>query len=282
MVRERDLARPQRRAAADQAAAEAVWCGARKDPLAPAVGRRSAPARLRRRRLERLVVGERRQEAGRRCASIDLPVPGGPTNSRLCRRLPRSRARAWRGLAVDVAQVGHRAAATRRRGRRRGSAPHRRSPGSSARTTSSRWRAPRTTRPPTERGLARAGERQHEPRRRAARRCAAAPRHRERAATGRSSPSSDSSPANSSRPGARHRAARLAARMPSAIGRSKRPDSFGRSAGARLTVTACCAGTRSRSFCNAARTRSRASLTSVSARPTRVKPAGRWRGAPRP
>ena len=48
-----------------------------------------------------------------------------------------------------------------------------------------------------------------------------------------------------------------AARMPSAIGRSKRPDSFGRSAGARLTVTRLLCGNSSPLVCSAARTRSR-------------------------
>ena len=62
--------------------------------------------------------------------------------------------------------------------------------------------------------------------------------------TGRSSPASDSSPANSQR---RQRAPvdlPAAARMPSAIGRSKRPDSLGRSAGARLTVMRLLCGKR--------------------------------------
>ena len=44
--------------------------------------------------------------------------------------------------------------------------------------------------------------------------------------------------------------------MPSAIGRSKRPDSFGRSAGARLTVILR-TGNSKPAFCSAARTRSR-------------------------
>jgi hypothetical protein len=69
-----------------------------------------------------------------------------------------------------------------------------------------------------------------------------------------------------------------ATRMPSAMGRSKRPDSLGRSAGARLTVMRRCGNSKPQ-FWIAARTRSRASLTSVSGRPTRVKegkPAARW------
>src|SRR5690606_37520935 len=50
----------------------------------------------------------------------------------------------------------------------------------------------------------------------------------------------------------------------------KRPDSFGRSAGARLTVILL-AGNSKPAFCSAARTRSLDSLTSVSGRPTMVK-----------
>jgi hypothetical protein len=57
--------------------------------------------------------------------------------------------------------------------------------------------------------------------------------------------------------------------MPRAIGRSKRPDSFGRSAGARFTVIRL-RGNSKPAFCSAARTRSRASLTSVSGSPTTV------------
>ena len=66
--------------------------------------------------------------------------------------------------------------------------------------------------------------------------------------------------------------------MPSAIGRSKRPLSFGSSAGARLTVMRR-AGNSNRQFTNAARTRSFASPTSVSGKPTMVKlgkPLARW------
>ena len=67
----------------------------------------------------------------------------------------------------------------------------------------------------------------------------------------------------------------------SAIGRSKRPPSLGRSAGARLTVMRR-AGIRNCAFWTP-RARGRAlSCTSVSGRPTSVKPAGRWRDAPRP
>src|SRR5687768_11058471 len=55
--------------------------------------------------------------------------------------------------------------------------------------------------------------------------------------------------------------------MPSAIGKSKRLESLGSSAGARLTVMRR-AGNSKRAWLSAARTRSRASRTSVSGRPT--------------
>src|SRR3990167_1285822 len=59
--------------------------------------------------------------------------------------------------------------------------------------------------------------------------------------------------------------------MPKAISRSKRPESLGRSAGARFTVILLLAGNSSPVFWIAERTRSRASFTSVSANPTSVK-----------
>ncbi len=86
---------------------------------------------------------------------------------------------------------------------------------------------------------------------------------------GRNSPDSDSSPANSYRSTLSAGIWREAARMPSAIGKSKRPDSLGRSAGARLTVMRW-AGNSKPPFWMAARTRSLASFTSVSAKPTIV------------
>src|SRR6266700_1744565 len=87
--------------------------------------------------------------------------------------------------------------------------------------------------------------------------------------TGRSSPLSESSPANSYFEMPSAWSWREAARMPSAIGRSNRPLSLGSSAGARLTVMRR-AGNSKREFTSAARTRSRLSFTSVSGRPTMV------------
>ena len=95
---------------------------------------------------------------------------------------------------------------------------------------------------------------------------------------GRSSPVSASSPANSYRSSSSLGSWPDAARMPSAIGKSKRPLSLGKSAGARLTVIRR-AGNSKRQLIRADRTRSRASLTSVSGKPTMVnagRPAARW------
>src|SRR5206468_12550755 len=86
---------------------------------------------------------------------------------------------------------------------------------------------------------------------------------------GRSSPVNASSPANSYPANPAAGTCPVAARMPRAIGRSNRPDSLGRSAGARLTVTLR-DGNSNWAFCSAARTRSRLSLTSVSGSPTRL------------
>ncbi len=111
------------------------------------------------------------------------------------------------------------------------------------------------------------------PKRRAASASASAPR------TGRSAPARLSSPANSQCASAVASIWPSAASSPSAIGRSKRPDSLGRSAGARFTVTRLLSGKPKPLCCKAARTRSRDSLTSVSARPTRVKlgsPLASW------
>src|SRR5215831_13612972 len=87
--------------------------------------------------------------------------------------------------------------------------------------------------------------------------------------TGRRSPVSDSSPANSYLGRSCVSSWRDAASMPSAIGRSKRPLSLRSSAGARLTVMRR-AGNSKRELTSAARTRSRLSFTSVSGRPTMV------------
>ena len=207
---------------------------------------------------------------GRRSASIDLPVPGGPMNSRLCAAGRGDLQRTLGGrLALHVAQVG------RGRCRRRGQRPRlrqrrcvvarlqrlhhlqqavggadvqRADPGRGLRAFTGQHQA------------ARGGRRGARPAPGPARRAPAAAR---RPATARRQIRRPSRRCGSIAP--------AAARMPSAIGRSKRPDSLGRSAGARLTVMRLLCGKAKPLCSSAARTRSRDSFTSVSARPTSVK-----------
>ena len=90
--------------------------------------------------------------------------------------------------------------------------------------------------------------------------------------TGRSVPSSDSSP-TSIVPARRSGATRpMAARMPTAIGRSNPAPSLRRSAGARFT-TIFLPDIRSPEFSNAARMRCSLSFTALSGRPTRYSPS---------
>src|SRR4051812_1613608 len=84
-------------------------------------------------------------------------------------------------------------------------------------------------------------------------------------------PSSDSSPSNSTSSTLRRVTTPLAARTPSAIGRSNEDPAFRISAGARLTVTRC-SGNSKPELRIALRTRSRLSRTEGSGRPTIVKP----------
>ena len=102
-VRERDLARLRRVAAADQRGARRVMRRAERPP-APLRGREAEAARgEERRRRQRLVVGQRRQEAGSRAASIDLPAPAARPSA--CdgrpRRLPARGGRAGRPRRRD-------------------------------------------------------------------------------------------------------------------------------------------------------------------------------------
>ena len=252
------------------AGALAEWCGARTGLWPKAWASKPCavrPCKAALTRASSASIGGRMP--GRRCASIDLPVPGGPMSSRLCEP----------AAAISSARLAPAWPLTSRRsgpgsGGGGGSATATgsgtaASPGSSACTTCVRWLAARTSMPPTwaaARALSAGSTKARTaPARRTARPKARAPR------TGRSSPASDSSPANScaaSRAGSSRPAA---ARMPSAMGRSKRPDSLGRSAGARLTVMRLLCGNAKPLCCSAARTRSRDSLTSVSASPTSVK-----------
>jgi hypothetical protein len=193
---------------------------------------------------------------GRRCASIDLPVPAGPTSSRL-----------WPpAAAISSARLARPGRARRQVGAGRGcgaAAPgtaagsgSRRPPGSSAATTSSRCAR-----------CAPAGPAPARPRPRwpgAAPGCGRAParaqrqRQRQRAAhRAQFAGQAQLTGKLAGAPGAAASICPLAARMPSAIGRSKRPDSLGRSAGARLTVMRLLCGKASRSAA-ARRARARA------------------------
>src|SRR5690606_29895901 len=96
--------------------------------------------------------------------------------------------------------------------------------------------------------------------------------------TSRNCPVSASSPTNSQSSSACSGICPLAARIPSAIGRSNRPPPLGRSAGARLTVMRR-AGNSSCAHWIAARTRSLASRTAACGRPTMDidgSPPARW------
>ena len=89
--------------------------------------------------------------------------------------------------------------------------------------------------------------------------------------TGRNAPDKDNSPANSWRCKRLPSICPLAAKIPSAMGKSKRPESLGKSAGAKFTVIRWLLGNSKPEFNKAERTRSLASLTSTSAKPTNVK-----------
>ena len=211
----------------------------------------------------------------KRCASIDLPEPGGPTIST---EWPPAAAISSARLAVLWPLTSDRSGCGAGLA---GGWPLRRtqpSPGSGAGsldggrkrcTTSSKCRARNTSAP----GTSAASSALSGGSTswvcvlcwRSARLMARAPR------TGRSCPDSESSPANSKPARRVPSICPLAARMPSAIGKSSRPESLGRSAGARLTVMRWLCGNSSPLLRMAERTRSRASLTSTSARPTSVK-----------
>ena len=134
----------------------------------------------------------------RRCASIDLPVPGGPIISRLWPPAAAiSSARLAAAWPLTSRRSGRRRAAAplRRRGARQRHGAHR--PAAARAPPRSRCRRARTSQPVDQRGLAALSPRQHQRARRPARRSASASASAPR--TGRSSPASDSSPANSKR-----------------------------------------------------------------------------------
>ena len=257
------------------ATALAVWCGARvgRWPQRPTS---NAPSRL---AMAALCSASSSSMGGsrpaKRCASIDLPLPGGPIiNSEWPPAAAISSARladAWPFTSAKSGYVGSGARAAGGRGVQpsAGAAASTAPTGRNCATTSSRWRARCTARPGTRAassalpgGKTRRGA--SWPWRSAAA-TASAPR------TGRSSPDSDSSPAKAQPAKRVPSICPLAARMPSAMGKSNRPESLGKSAGARLTVMRWLCGNVRPLLSKALRTRSRASFTSTSASPTRVK-----------
>ena len=208
----------------------------------------------------------------KRCANIDLPEPGGPTmSSEWPPAAAISKARFGPAWPLTSAMSGHRACVEatgawvdKRVQPSLGAA----SPGAKACTTSSRCWARNTVASGTNAASSALPggktKRVAGPARRKAKPMAKAPR------TGRSAPLSDSSPANSQPAKRAASICPLAAKMPSAMGRSRRPESLGKSAGARLTVMRWLCGKFSPALTMAERTRSRASFTSVSAKPTKV------------
>ena len=209
---------------------------------------------------------------GRRCASMLLPVPGEPHSRSGCRPAAEissaRRARGWPRTSArsgDASVSGSSGTESLSVGRGSSVWPRRWA------MTDARSEAPcRVCRPlcrasarlPWGRMSVRPGASAFTP--------AAIARA---ARIGRSSPDRDSSPTSSRSCSAVSGTRPAAAAMPMAMGRSKRPDSLGRSAGARLTVMRRLGN--SRPLCSrAARTRSRLSRTEVSGRPTMLK-AGR-------
>ena len=266
-MRERDFTWPRVAAAADQrdGARRVVRCAIRTR----APSRRARTCRRATRSTLRRAPPLRTMAAGcpgSRCASIDFPVPGGPSIKQAVRARCGDGERSLRGfLAAHVREIG----ASPRRvvdasgdGSERERATRGRSDGRKPRGASTpdrpshRGRAPL---PPRSRPAARRRGR------RAARTTPSAAL-REWAAALRPAPIRRripyaATPCRESGPWPRE------CRWLSA-GRSG-PTPSGRSAGARLTVILR-AGNSNCAFCSAARTRSRDSLTSVSGRPTRL------------
>ena len=194
------------------AADDALWCGARSTRWPQRCDREGAGQAEHGCRFERLVVGRAPAAAPtKRCASIDLPVPGGPTiktlwppaaaisSARLAPAWPLTSAQSARRAGVRIA-----AGARRRRTARHRAASRRQQCAHDIEQVRGAVDRPAVD----QRRLVGAGLRAapaRARRRRAARSArliASAPR------TGRSSPASDSSPANSKRRAARRRSAR--------------------------------------------------------------------------
>ena len=258
-----------------KATALAVWCG---DPVGRWPQRESSkrPAKLAMAALSKasstLSGGNK---PAKRCANIDLPEPGGPLSRTECEPAaamvkarfgpawPLTSAMSGPALGPLAQACGARKALQPSLGSGGGA------PGSAhCATTSSRWCA-RNTRASGTKAASSALPGGNTKAAlgvvwRKAKPMAKAPR------TGRSAPLSESSPANSQPAKRAPSICPLAAKMPMAIAKSKRPESLGRSAGARLTVMRWLLGKSSPALTMAERTRSRASLTSVSAKPTKV------------
>jgi hypothetical protein len=222
------------------ATALAEWCGAAGRPQRPALQREAAGQAGDGGAFQRLVTSW--AAAGRRSAApaSTCPSPGGPTSRRLWPPAAAISSARGAGLALDVGQVGiarrragrgcsrtqpacvvvaasaaRRRAGTNCRPRPAGARAGHLAPGTSA--ASSALPGGSTSRAPAPPHAA--------PGWWPARRAPAAAR-----------PTATARRRTRGRPARAPSICPLAARMPSAIGRSKRPESLGRSAGARLTV----------------------------------------------
>ena len=209
--------------------------------------------------------------AASRRASMVLPPPGGPTSSTLCAPAAAiSSARlAW---AWPLTSEKSRSSAAAVGGRGTAGATNTGSPPFSRPTASRKVGAASTRRPSTACAspwFARGTTRVSMPWRRHARPTASAPR------TLWIWPSSASSPTTANRPICPFLTAPVAARMPSAMGRSNEVPSFRTSAGARFTVIRS-DGNANPALRMAVRTRSRLSRTAESGSPTVVKAGKPW------
>ncbi len=200
---------------------------------------------------------------GRRCASMLLPLPGGPINSRLCSP----------AAAISSAR---RAPAWPRTSARSGARPR-------SKRRRLHWRCGRERLQPARKTAYVPQMTGHEHARLPRQRCLRTVdlRHDHRVAETPGLQGARQHAAHTVQLASQVKARRTArgprrapraiapeaTRMPTAIARSKRPPSFGRSAGARLTVTRP-AGKSKPQLESAARTRSLLSLTAVSSSPT--------------
>ena len=203
---------------------------------------------------------------GSRRASIVLPVPGGPSISRWWPPAAAITSASTRlGVAAHVRQIGLGGSSPDRAGGD-GSGGGGRSPASTSVTARS-VSTPATRRPstrPASPARSRGSRSPSRPSRRAPSATLSVPR------AGRSSPPSDSSPNTAQRASAAAGTWPLAASTPRAIARSKPGPTLRRYAGARFDVIRRW-GNSKPELSTAARTRSRASRTALSASPTTAK-----------